>query len=146
MNDNRQKGILSVATPPPKSELLDQPEKTLRLNKEPITFDKSDLEGMSQPYDDALVVTSRIGGFLVKRVMIDQGNRAEILYPDLYKGLGLNPKDLSKFDTPLVGFDGKIVVPEGQIRLPIMTKGKEVMVNFIIVNAFLPYTAILGQP
>ena len=35
---------------------------------------------------------------------------------------------------------------EGKILLPVMTKGKEVMVNFIVVNAFSPYTAILGRP
>ena len=58
-----------------------------------------------------------IGGFLVKRVMIDQGSRAKIMYPDLYKGLGLKPKDLSKYDIPLVGFDGNVVVLEGQIKL-----------------------------
>ena len=39
------------------------------------------------------------------------------MYPDLYKGLGLNPEDLSKYDVPLVGFDGKIVTPKGVIRL-----------------------------
>lgn len=38
------------------------------------------------------------------------------------------------------------MVLEGQISLPIMTKGKEVMVNFIVVNAFSPYMAILGRP
>ena len=37
------------------------------------------------------------------------------------------------------------MVLEGQILLPVMTKGKEVMVNFIVVNAFFPYTAILGR-
>ena len=63
-------------------------------------FDENDLEGMSQLHDDALVVTSQIGGFLVKRVMIDQGSRVEIMYPNLYKGLGLKPKDLSKYNTP----------------------------------------------
>ena len=54
---------------------------------------------------------------------------------------------------PLVGFDRKVVVPEGQISLPIMiegkevmTEGKEVMANFIVVNAFFPYTTILGWP
>lgn len=76
-------------------------------------FSEEDLEGTSQPHDDALVVTSRIRGFLVKRVVVDQGSGAEIMYPDLYKGLGLKPEDLSKYDTPLVGFDGKIVIPEG---------------------------------
>jgi len=82
----------------------------------------------------------------VKRVMIDQESGAKIMYPDLYKGLGLKLEDLSKYDTPLVGFDGNVVVPEGQIKLLVMTEGKEVCVNFIMVNAFLPYMTILGQP
>ena len=46
-----------------------------------ITFSETNLEGTSQPYDDALVVTCWIGGFLVKRVMVDQGTRAEIMTP-----------------------------------------------------------------
>lgn len=74
-------------------------------------------------------MASRIGGFLVKRVLINQGSEVEIMYPDLYKGLGLKLEDLIKYDTPLVWFNGKVVVPEGQISLPIMTKGKEVMVK-----------------
>ena len=48
--------------------------------------------------------------------------------------------------TPLVGFNGKIVVPEGQIKLLVVIEGKEVMVNFIVVNAFSPYMAISGWP
>ena len=82
----------------------------------------------------------------MKRVMIDQGSGAKIMYPDLYKGLGLKPEDLSKYDTSLVGFTGKVVVPEGQINFSVVTKGKEVEVNFIVVNAFSPYMAILGRP
>ena len=62
----------------------------------------------------------QIGGFLVKRVMIDQGSGTEIMYPNLYKGLGLKLMDLSKYDTPLVGFDGKVVMPKGQIKLSIV--------------------------
>ena len=53
---------------------------------------------------------------------------------------------MDKYDTPLVGFDGKVVMLERQISLPIMIEGKEVMLNFIMVNAFSPYTAILGRP
>ena len=30
--------------------------------------------------------------------------------------------------------------------LPTNMEGKEVMVNFIVVNSFSPYTAILGRP
>lgn len=49
----------------------------------------------------------------MKRVMIDQGSRVEIMYPDLYKGLGLKSEDLTKYDTPLVGFNKKMVIPTG---------------------------------
>ena len=42
-----------------------------------------DKVGTIQPYDDALVVTLRIWRYDVKRVMVDQGNGAEIMYLDL---------------------------------------------------------------
>ena len=45
--------------------------------------------------------------------MIDQGSGAEIMYPDLYEGLGHTPEDLSNYDNPLVAFDGSIVMPAG---------------------------------
>ena len=54
---SRRRGILSVATLS-KAEVVDQPEKRLRVSKDSITFDEANLEGTSQPHDDALVVTS----------------------------------------------------------------------------------------
>lgn len=39
VNISRRKGILSVATPP-RSKAPDRPKKRLRLNKDPITFNK----------------------------------------------------------------------------------------------------------
>ncbi|XP_065616519.1 uncharacterized protein LOC136061960 [Quercus suber] len=56
-----------------------------------IGFLDEDMIGTIQPHDDALVITLRIGGYDVKRVMVDQGSTVEIMYPDLYKGLGLKP-------------------------------------------------------
>ena len=49
----------------------------------------------------------------------DQGNAAEITYHDLNKGLGLKSEDLATYSLPLVSFEGKMVVPKGQIRLPV---------------------------
>ena len=68
------------------------------------------------------------------------------MYPDLYKGLGLKKEDLLKYDTPLMWFDGRMVIPKGQILLPVNMEGNEVMVTFIVVSTFSPYTAILGRP
>ena len=84
-----------------------------------LSFTDADKLGTIQPHDDALVITLRIGGYDVKRVMIDQDNAAEIMYPDLYKGLGLKLENLKTYSSPLVSFEGKMVVPKGQIRLPV---------------------------
>ena len=72
-----------------------------------LSLSNEDKLGTIQPHDDALVVTLRIGRYDVKRVMIDQGNAVEIMYPDLYKGLGLKPENLTTYSSPLVSFEGK---------------------------------------
>ena len=54
----------------------------------------------------------------MKRVLVDQGSEADIMYLDLYNGLDLKPEDLSTYDSPLESFDWKIVIPRGQILLP----------------------------
>ena len=69
-----------------------------------------------------------------------------MMYPDLFKGLNLKNEDLSRYDTPLMGFDGRMVTLEGQISHPVNMEGKEVMVMFIVVASFSLYTAILGRP
>ncbi|XP_075670507.1 uncharacterized protein LOC142640333 [Castanea sativa] len=78
--------------------------------------------------------------------MIDQGNGADVMYPDLYRGLGLKKQDLSKYDSPLMGFDGHMVIPGGQISLSVIMGGWEVLVTFIVVASFSPYTEIFGRP
>ena len=121
-------------------------QKRMKVSRRVISFDEEDLEGTIQPHDDALVVTGRINGFVVKRVMIDQGSGADVMYPDLFEGLRLKNQDLMKYDMPLVSFNGRVVIAEGQISLSVNMEGKEVMVTFIIVRSFSPYTEILGRP
>ena len=78
-----------------------------------LCFSNEDKLGTIQLHDDGLVVTLRMGGYDVKRVMIDQGSAAKIMYPDLYKGLGLKFENLMACSSPLVSFEGKMVVPKG---------------------------------
>ena len=82
----------------------------------------------------------------MKRLMVDQGSVAEIMYPDLYKGLSLRPEDLTSYSSPLVSFEGKIIIPKGQIRLLVQTGLETVEVDFIVVDAYSPYTAIVARP
>ncbi|XP_030940150.1 uncharacterized protein LOC115965088 [Quercus lobata] len=111
-----------------------------------LGFSDEDKVGTIQPHDDALVVTLRIGRYDVKRVVIDQGSVANIMYPDLYRGLNLKPENLVAYSSPLVSFEGRMVVPKGQIRLPVQTGTDVVEVDFIVVDVFSPYTAIIGRP
>ncbi|XP_023889796.1 uncharacterized protein LOC112001866 [Quercus suber] len=141
----RRKGVLTVVLVEGSSS-IQLFKKKIKFAQEPIAFYDNNLEGTIQLHDDALVVTAQISGFLMKRVMIDQGSRADVMYLDLFRGLGLRNKDLSKYSTPLVGFDAKVVVPDGQISLPMNMEGKEVIVTFIVVTSFSSYTAILGRP
>jgi len=78
-----------VLTVVPVESCLDvQPlEKKMKFARKPIAFDDDDLEGTIQLHNDALEVTARISGFLVKRVMVDQGSGADVMYLDLFRGL-----------------------------------------------------------
>ena len=124
-----------------------QVSKRAKLELSPIlSFLEEDKVRTFQPHDDALVVTFQIKGYDVKRVLVDQGNGAEIMYPDLNKGLNLKSEDLERYDSPLIGFDGRIIIPCGMIGLPVQVGDEKVQVNFIVVEAYSPYTAILARP
>ena len=68
------------------------------------------------------------------------------MYLNLFKGLSLKREYLVKHTAPLVGFNGKVVIPKGKISLPVIMGGKEVSVTFTIVSSFSSYTAILERP
>ena len=102
------------------SEDICHESKRVRLERPlVIRFSDKDKIGIIQPHDDALVITLRIGGYDVKRVMVDQGSATEIMYHDLYKGLSLRFEDLTPYSSPLVSFEGKVIILKGQIRLPV---------------------------
>ena len=62
------------------------------------------------------------------------------------RGLNLRAEDLTSYSSPLVSFEGKIIIPKGQIRLLVQTGLETVEVDFIVVEAYSPYTAIVARP
>ena len=77
---------------------------------------------------------------------MDQGSAAEIMYPDIYKGLNLKVEDLTPYSSPLVSFEGKIIIPKGQVRLPVQIGSEVVEVDFIVMDAYSSYTTIVARP
>ena len=45
-----------------------------------------------------------------------------------------------------MSFERKVVIPKGQIKLPVQTGLEVVEVYFIVVDAYSPYTAIVARP
>ena len=141
----RPSRVLSLAQLPteePQSE-----PKRAKMNFHPtLSFSKEDKIKNTQPHDNALLITLRIGDYDVKRVMGDGGSTAEVMYPDLYKGLNLKLEDLMPYNSSLMSFNGKLVIPKYMIRLPIQTGPEIVEVNVIMVDTYSPYTTIVGRP
>ena len=88
----------------------------MKGNVPPILgFSDEDKVGTIHPQNDALVIMLRIGGYDVKRVMVDQGSGADIMYPDLFKGLNLREEDLSAYDLPLISFEERQSSQRGKL-------------------------------
>ena len=141
----RPSRVLSLAQLPTEEP---QPEpKRAKMNFHPtLSFSKEEKIRNTQPHDDALLITPRIGDYDVKRMMVDGGSTAEVMYPDLYKGLNLKLEDLMPYNSSLMSFNGKLVIPKYMIRLPIQTGPEIVEVNVIMVDTYSPYTTIVGRP
>ncbi|XP_075635253.1 uncharacterized protein LOC142607595 [Castanea sativa] len=135
---------MSIARPYTEDSVLES--KRGRVEVRPaLSFSDEDKVGTYQSHDDTLVVTLPMGGYDVRRVLVDQGCGAEIMYPNLYNGLNLKLENLVSYDSFLVGFNGKTVILKGLIKLPVQTRSKVVEVNFIVVDAYSPYIAILAR-
>ena len=50
------------------------------------------------------------------------------------------------YSSLFVSFEGNVVIPKGQNRLPVQIGPEVVEVDFIVVDAYSPYTAIVARP
>ncbi|XP_064992407.1 uncharacterized protein LOC135629149 [Musa acuminata AAA Group] len=100
-------------------------------------------------HDDALVISARVVNAQMKRIMVDTGSSADILYFDAFQKLGLARENLSPVCSALTGFTGDSISPLGAITLPLTLgvppKSKTVMTAFLVVDLPTAYNAILGR-
>ncbi|XP_031097005.1 uncharacterized protein LOC116001256 [Ipomoea triloba] len=126
----------------------DQPEK--RMKDEPITFTDRDLPLGGNQSTEALVVTIDICGAEVRRVMVDTGSSVNVLYLEAFRKLKLESSALRPVRTPLSGFTGDMIHPEGVVALPVEVRVYprvlKVEMEFIVVNLACVHNVILGRP
>ena len=84
-----------------------------------MSFNEGDALGVKQPHNDPLVIMLNIEGFNTKRILVDNGSSADIIYLLAFQQLRLDPKRLRPFDPPFVSFSGDRVYPKGIVTLTV---------------------------
>ncbi|XP_077237241.1 uncharacterized protein LOC143878912 [Tasmannia lanceolata] len=102
------------------------------------------------PRRQTLVITMLVANWELKKILVDNGSSAEILYYHAYKQMYIGDECLKSASSDFFGFSGKIVKVEGSIELPVLVGEPPLqafaMVNFLVVRATSAYNAILGRP
>ena len=75
------------------------PFKQRRTNQD-MSFNEENARGVKQPLNDPLVITFTIEGFNIKRILVDNGNFADIIYLSAFQQLKLDPGRLQPITRP----------------------------------------------
>ena len=131
-------------------QLSGQSPRTRTTDEQEITFTDEDAERVHHPHDNAIVITLIIVDYTTRRVLVDNGSSANILYYPAFQQMRLGRDQLRLVNLPLVGFDGMKVQPVGTITLPVMEGAYPQQVakdvNFLVVDCSSSYNAIIGRP
>ena len=115
-----------------------------------FSFNEADARGVRQPHNDPLVIMLNIEGFNTKRILVDNGSSANIIYLPAFQQLKLDPKRLRPFESPLVSFNGDRVYPKGIVTLTITvgTHPRQLtyQLDFLVVDCPSSYNVIIRRP
>ena len=91
-----------------------------------------------------------IEGFNTKRILVDNGIFADIIYLLVFQQLKLDPKRLRPFDSPLVSFSGDRVYPRGIVTLTVIVGTYPMQLtrqlDFLVVDCPSSYNVIIRRP
>ncbi|XP_027181965.1 uncharacterized protein LOC113780356 [Coffea eugenioides] len=132
--------------PPPTGE---SSAKRLKMYEE-IIYGPEDAVPLASNNHEAIVIEVITCNFKVRKVYIDNGSAIDVLYYKTFKELQLEDRQLVPVRTPLIGFAGPPVRPEGMITLQVTVgvapRCRTIPVNFAVVKEPSSYNVILGRP
>ncbi|XP_065623881.1 uncharacterized protein LOC136065108 [Quercus suber] len=131
-------------------QLSGRSPRTRGTDEPNISFTDEEAKRIHHPHDDAIVITLLIADYRTRRVLVDNGSSADILYYPAFQQMRLGRDQFRPAYSPLIGFGGMKVQPVGTITLPVVVGPypqqitKEV--NFLVVDCSSSYNAIIGRP
>lgn len=100
--------------------------------------------------NEPIVISTVIKDFEVRRIFIDQGSLADIMFWNLFEKLGFKDRAMQQYKGNLVGFTGNTIKPKGYVKFDVgFGKGthiKVIQVKFLVVDCPTAYNAINGRP
>ncbi|GAV64990.1 hypothetical protein CFOL_v3_08505 [Cephalotus follicularis] len=107
-------------------------------DEEVISFSEVEYEGVCLPHDDPVVVTLLVELFTMKRILIDSGSSADILYKHAFDQLRIPTDQLNPVKTLLVGFVGEMVHHLRFIDMSVVAgtalRQTQVQMTFLVVD------------
>jgi hypothetical protein len=95
------------------------------------------------------VITLTIANYQTRRILVDTGSSADILFKSAFDYMGVPREKVVPVSCQLQGFAGEKVLPLGSIDLPVTAgtypRQKVIMVKFLIVDRVSAYNAIIGR-
>ena len=92
----------------------------MTTDEQAITFTDVDAERVHHSHDDVIVITLLITNYTTRRVLVDNGSSANILYYPTFQQMRLGRDQLRPVNSPLVGFGEMKVQPVGTVTLPVI--------------------------
>ncbi|XP_016177634.1 uncharacterized protein LOC107619914 [Arachis ipaensis] len=115
-----------------------------------ITFNKADICSAAPHLDDPVVISIQTGDLLVRKVLLDPGSSADVLFYSTFLKMNLSEKLIQPSSGELVGFSGERVPIKGYIWLKTTIGGnssfRTLDIQYLIVDCISPYNIILGRP
>jgi hypothetical protein len=85
----------------------------------PIKFTKEDFRLKSTNHKDAMVIDVNIVGWVIGKILVDNGSSADILFLKTFEKMNLTQHMLHPPENPLQCFGGKPIKPVGKVSLPV---------------------------
>ena len=98
---------------------MDGPVKKIQWSHMPITFSEEDVDLLSLPHIDALVIGTNIQGWTIGKILVDTRSSANIIFSSTFDCMNIDRNLLQPADIPLIGLGGKRVNALGKITLPV---------------------------
>ena len=123
---------------------------TIKNTNSIISFSNLDFKGTDQNLHDPIVISIVAGNYIDRKVLVNHGSSADILYASTLQKMQILESSLSPCNGDLVGFSRKQFNVLGVIKLRTTFETepniKTTVVQYLVIDSQALYHMILGRP